>query len=158
MEEPVRLEADPKLRRVVIKNETTPPSLLLSGSSARVGSRTEVLYGLTPEKEDEALQRAREDNPAARAIPEDVARSVMQRPLLVIYLVRGYVKQPNTDEQPLFEDGRIIPALGLHFPGEKDPNAKKRLVRYRLNRIAQAELDMGLDLSDDRPIDEDYDA
>lgn len=158
MEEPVRLEADPKLRRVVIKNETTPPSLLLSGSSARVGSRTEVLYGMSPEEEAEALNRAQEETPSARAIPEDVARSVMQRPLLVIYLVRGYVKHPNSDEKPLFEDGRIIPALGLHFPGEKDPNAKKRLVKYRLNRIAQAELDMGLDLADDRPIDEDYDA
>jgi hypothetical protein len=41
------------------------------------------------------------------------------------------------------------PALGLHFPGMKDPNAAKRYVSYRLNRVAQAELELdGDDLSD----------
>jgi len=34
----------------------------------------------------------------------------------------------------------ILPALGLHFPGTKDPDGPKHLVRYRLNRVAQAEL------------------
>jgi hypothetical protein len=43
----------------------------------------------------------------------------------------------------------VLPALGLHFPGIKDPNAPKRYVKYRLNRIAQAELELdGDDLGD----------
>lgn len=41
-------------------------------------------------------------------------------------------------------------ALGLHFPGIKDSNAPKPYVSYRLNRVAQGELELdGDDLSDD---------
>ena len=45
-------------------------------------------------------------------------------------------------------------ALGLHFPGQVDRDARKSYVRYRLNRVAQAELDLG---GDDIPVDEDID-
>ena len=44
----------------------------------------------------------------------------------------------------------MLPALGLHFPGTKDPDASKNLVRYRLNRVAQKELmPEDLDAEDD---------
>jgi len=53
-------------------------------------------------------------------------------------------------EETPYRRGLILPALGLHFPGIKDPNAPKRYVSYRLNRVAQGELELdGDDLSDD---------
>jgi hypothetical protein len=74
----------------------------------------------------------------------------MERPLLLIYLVRGMLK----DDLP-FADGLVLPALALHFPGEADQEARKRYVRYRLNRVAQAEMDFGI--GEDVPADEDID-
>jgi hypothetical protein len=46
----------------------------------------------------------------------------------------------------------ILPALAAHFPGVSDPDAPRRLVRYRLNRIAQDEL-LGMDRDDDDDAD-----
>ena len=66
----------------------------------------------------------------------------MPAPLLFIYLLRGVEttgKKPDVRETP-YRDGLVLPALGLHFPGTKDPDAPGNLVRYRLNRVAQAEL------------------
>ncbi|HEX3417510.1 MAG TPA: hypothetical protein VHT21_14070 [Stellaceae bacterium] len=50
----------------------------------------------------------------------------------------------------------ILPALGAHFPGVSDPDEPRRLVRYRLNRIAQDEL-LGMDRDDDDDADADPD-
>jgi hypothetical protein len=68
----------------------------------------------------------------------------------VIFLVRGELVKNG----PAFDDGPMLPALGLHFPGQVDREARKRYVKYRLNRVAQAELDLG---GDDIPADEDID-
>ncbi len=48
-------------------------------------------------------------------------------------------KKPDARTTP-FRDGLVLPALALHFPGTRDPDAPKNVVRYRLNRIAQKEL------------------
>jgi Z1 domain len=139
-----------KRRRILPRQDTRPPSLLLSGSSARVGSRIDVLYGLSQAEEEEARRRAIEEAPDSRGPPEGICRSVMRAPLLVIFLVRGELVKNG----PAFDDGLILPALGLHFPGQVDREARKRYVKYRLNRVAQAELDLG---GDDIPVDEDID-
>ncbi|SME97066.1 Z1 domain-containing protein [Tistlia consotensis] len=144
-----RLRVTPKMRVVRVRDDTTPKSVLLSGNKARVGGSRDVLCGLTKTEEAEALERARERNPTSRRIPEDDARFVMRNPLLIIYLVRGALSNES-----YLEDGMIMPALALHFPGERDPNAKKRYVRYRLNRVAQE--DYGL-LEDEPAVDEDVD-
>jgi hypothetical protein len=46
--------------------------------------------------------------------------------------------------------------LGLHFPGTKDQDQSRNLVRYRLNRVAQKEL-MPDDLDEDDLDDTDPD-
>ena len=89
-------------------------------------------------------------------MPEDAFRAAMQHPLLVIHLLRGTEKPKGSKEETPYRRGMTLPALGLHFPGIKDPNAPKRYISYRLNRVAQAELDLGDDdLSDDDDVDED---
>ena len=118
-------------------------SLLVSGKSARVGSRSDLRHALTAEQVREAGDA-----------PEDDLRRLMKGPLLVMYLLRGYEVNPEIR----YRDGLMLPALGLHFPGTKDPDAAKNLVRYRLNRVAQKELmpdDLGAedDLDDIDPDD-----
>jgi Z1 domain len=147
---PCTLDVMAKRRRILVREDTLPPSILLSGRSARVGSRTDVLYGLSQAEEEEAKRRAREEAPNGRGIPEGICRAVMREPLLVLFLVRGELEKDGQ----AFDDGLILPALGLHFPGEVNPEARKRYVRYRLNRVAQAELDLG---DDDIPADDDID-
>ena len=82
--------------------------------------------------------REREDQ-KQRAISGDEYRAVLQAPLLLLYLLRGYERQPGGDDVP-YRGGLVLPALALHFPGAPDPDAPRRLVRYRLNAVAQAEL------------------
>jgi hypothetical protein len=83
-------------------------------------------------------------------IPEDAVRAAMHNPLLVVYLLRGVEKKDKDAEETSYKRGLVLPALALHFPGINDPSAPKRYVKYRLNRVAQAELDLGDDdLSDD---------
>ncbi|NBC33548.1 MAG: endonuclease [Alphaproteobacteria bacterium] len=144
------LEVTPNSRIVLPRGAPPPPSLLISGKNARVGSRSDVLYGLTGDEEQEALAiKAREFPDAQGPLPEDIGRSVMSCPLLLIYLVRGKLKDGS-----IFDNGKLLPALGLHFPGERDPNARKHYIRYRLNRVAQIE--QGL-VDEDVPADEDTD-
>lgn len=145
------LSVIPKRRKVLVREETTPKSVMISGKRARVGGSRDVLYGLNDRETEEAWKRVRDDKQDAKRIPEDDARYVMGCPLLLIYLVRGEVAEGG-----YLDDGLILPALALHFPGEPNPNAKKRYVRYRLNRIAQIEENLGL-LDDEPAIDEDID-
>jgi hypothetical protein len=102
-------------------------SLLVSGKSARVGSRSDLRHALTADQLRDA-----------GGAPEDELRRVMKGPLLVIYLLRGYQVDAERRETAYQED-LVLPALGLHFPGTKDPEAARNLVRYRLNRVAQRE-------------------
>jgi hypothetical protein len=102
-------------------------SLLVSGKSARVGSRSDLRHAFT-------AQQFRDFAGA----PEDDLRRGMSGPLLVIYLIRGY--ELNKQQRTSYLDDLVLPALGLHFPGTKDPDQSKNLVRYRLNRVAQQEL------------------
>jgi hypothetical protein len=143
---PHQLTVTAKGRKILVRDDTVPPSILLSGKNARVGSKADVRLGLNPEVWD----HIRQANQNVREIPEDEYRAKMNRPLLLIYLVRGTLKDGTA-----FADGLILPALALHFPGEADRQARKRYVRYRLNRVAQAELDPGL--GEDIPADEDID-
>lgn len=104
-------------------------SLLVSGKSARVGGRPDLRHAFG--KDEYADLRA-----AGRTTTEDEIRQEMQVPLLIIYLLRG----KEATENNLYRKGLLLPALGLHFPGAPDPDAARHLVKYRLNRVAQAEL------------------
>jgi hypothetical protein len=136
-------------RRVVLARQGPPQSLLVSGKGARVGGPEDVLYGLLPEQADAVKAAERKEKPDAKNPPEDAFRAAMQHPLLVVYLLRGIEKQGDGPETS-YKQGLVLPALGLHFPGIKDPNAPKRYLSYRLNRVAQGELELdGDDLSSD---------
>lgn len=127
-------------------------SLLVSGKSARVGSPRDVRHGLTTTE----LQRVRDEHGADAT--DDTYRLAMPGPLLLIYLIQGLVREDpkiKTNDKP-YLDGIILPALAAHFPVVDDPDAPRRLVRYRLNRIAQDEL-LGTDLDDDDDADADPD-
>jgi hypothetical protein len=81
-------------------------------------------------------ERVKQDHAGEANRPkEDDYRSVMRSPLLLIYLIRGF-----DAEGAEYRSGLVLPALGLHFPGVSDSDAPRRLVRYRLNVIAQDEL------------------
>jgi hypothetical protein len=130
-------------RRVVLVRQTPPQSLLVSGKSSRVGGREDVLHGLSFEQGEAVKMKGKKANPD-KEVPEDAFRAVMQSPLLVIHLLRGFERQAGGDKA-LYRQGLILPALGLHFPGIKDPNAPKRYVSYRLNRVAQGEMELDTD-------------
>lgn len=100
-------------------------SLLVSGKSARVGSRSDLRHALPPLTFHDLA-----------GAPEEDLRRAMTGPLLLIYLIRGY----EMDKHSPYREDLVLPALGLHFPGTKDPDQSKNLVRYRLNRVAQREL------------------
>jgi hypothetical protein len=155
-------------RRLVLFRQGPPQSLLVSGKGARVGGPEDVLYGLSFEAAEAVKAAEKKEHP--KNVPEDAFRAAMQNPLLVVYLLRGMEKPANDKEQQAkdkeqqakgtekqskdkevpYRQGLILPALGLHFPGIKDPNAPKRYVSYRLNRVAQGELELdGDDLTND---------
>lgn len=139
-------------KRLVAVRQDPPQSLLVSGRGARVGSRPDVRHGLQPDQVQAVIAAERKARPDLKDkdVPEDSFRAVMPAPLLIIYLLTGVERERKGAPETKFRNGLILPALGLHFPGVKDLDAPKRYVSYRLNRIAQAELELdGDDLSDD---------
>lgn len=132
------LAVDAKKRRVLLRQLQ---SLLVSGNKARVGSRTDVRHGLSAEQVETVTRAEREANPGLKDVPEDAYRAVMPSPLLIIYLLRGVERDGKETTETEYKGGLVLPALGLHFPGAKDLNAPRRYLSYRLNRVAQAELE-----------------
>lgn len=104
-------------------------SLQVSGKSARVGGRSDLRHAFSKEDYDR-LKAAGDDT------KEDTIRNAMSVPLLVIYLLRGHTDKSETP----YLDGLLLPALGMHFPGARDPDGPKQLIRYRLNLVAQRQL------------------
>ncbi len=133
------VEIHAKERYVRIKPETG--ALQVSGKSARVGSTRDVRHGLPADLVRKIEEAERLKNSERKPVPEDAYRAEMQAPLLLVYLLRGTerVPVPGDFEKRVFRDDLVLPAVALHFPG-KDPDTPKRLVRYRLNLVAQAEL------------------
>jgi len=117
------LAVEAKKRRVVVRQMQ---SLLVSGKGARVGSRTDVRHGLSLEQVQTVTQALREQ-PDVQDVPEDDYRAAMTSPLLVVYLLRGVERESKGAPETEYKSGLVLPALGLHFPGIKDPNAPKRM-------------------------------
>jgi hypothetical protein len=141
------LAVEAKKRRVLVRQMQ---SLLVSGKKARVGSRADVRHGLSIEQVEAVTESEHKEKPDLKEVPEDAYRAVMNSPLLVIYLLRGVERGTKETPETDYKNGLVLPALGLHFPGTKDLNSPRRYMRYRLNRIAQAELELdGDDLGDD---------
>ena len=139
--------------RIVLLRQTPPQSLLISGKKTRVGGREDVLHGLSAEQAKAVKTAEIQAGTAEKSIPEDAYRAAMQHPLLVIYLLQGIERKEKDSKtgkhiEVSYKEGLILPALSLHFPGNQDPNASRRYVSYRLNRVAQGELEMELDGDD----------
>lgn len=122
-------------RKVTVNKDDS--SLRVSGKSSRVGGRSDLRHAFSPNDFKEVTGGRSDFNEA------DVRKNKkMTGPLLIIYLLRGYEAigiKPDIRKQP-YRNGLVLPALGLHFPGDEGSNAAKNLVRYRLNRVAQGEL------------------
>jgi len=145
----IALQAKERKIRVVEKLS----SIQVSGKSSRVGSRRDVLHGLTADEVKAVKEQVRQDDLEKKeGVKEDDFRAAMNAPLLVIYLLRGKEKREDLD---YYLSGLVLPALALHFPGATDPDAPKRLIKYRLNKVAQDEL--FAPEFDDEPVTDDDD-
>lgn len=122
-------------------------SLSVSGKSARVGGLSDLRHAFS-------LAAFAGIPISSDKMTENDCRAVMEQPLLVIYLLKGFVPLPGGGEK-IYREGLVLPALGLHFPGKRDPDAPKNLVQYRLNRVAQRELLPTDDDDDSAPDDAD---
>ncbi len=132
-------------RKRKVREDASQAALLVSGKSARVGGKADVRLGLPPgvtvaPKEEEAK-----------------VREFLESPLLVLYLLRGEVKpKPDGPAEP-YKDGLLLPALGMHFPGQSEERPPTSFIKYRLNKVGQEQLfapdagddDRSLDLDDD---------
>lgn len=140
-----------KERRVVHRKKS-PQHLMVSGKSARVGSTADVRFGMPLELIEKIAKDAKAEDPDLEQVSEKHYRLGMQAPLLIIYLLRGYevVKEKGAKkaDKVSFKNKLVLPALGMHFPGTSGGETK--YVVYRLNKVAQAQLEFdGDDLEEE---------
>lgn len=108
-------------------------SILVSGASARVGSRGIEREGLAPE-EARKVREAYEQRKPGKNVPDSEYRQVRTRPLLLVYVVKPFV-----DGNPLDTGGEPLIALGLSFPKFEDSEAERR-VKYTVNIVEWQQL------------------
>jgi hypothetical protein len=117
-----------------IKTGRTGKSLQVSGKSARVGGRSDLRHAFSSERYKQ-LKSEHGD------LKEDTIRQEMLKPLLIIYPLRGKAAEAaSEDPASFYRGGLLLPAMGIHFPGEIKSGGSKAVVRYRINKVAQAEL------------------
>jgi hypothetical protein len=119
-------------------------SILVSGRSARVGSRGIEKEGLS----EEQIREVNEENKGN--IPDRKYREKRERPLLLIHVIEPSVDDGDDKELP---DDLI--ALGLSFPRFNDADVAKR-VRYRVNLVewnAMVEHEIDDEVEDEAPDD-----
>jgi hypothetical protein len=138
----------PLERRIVVRRDNQ--SLLVSGSSARVGSRGVEREGLTAEQV-EAVRLEYE----GKNVSDSAYREVRERPLLLLHLVRGFLRKPNRDKVPFEAEAPPLVALGLSFPRFDDSDVRKKVI-YKINLVKWREL-FEEEEDDDVPEDDDLD-
>jgi len=124
------MQIRPRTRRVLVKDDTS--SILVSGSSARVGSPTDEREGLTREQ-----VAAAEAGYAGKTTPGFAYRERRERPLLMVNVLRPVTPRPGggrKDVDPLFPDSTPLVALGISFPHFDDSDIQGR-VAYKVNEI-----------------------
>lgn len=123
-------------------------SLLVSGSSARVGSRGDEKAGLTEEQIKRAESESEGKNTGDRAY-----RDVRTRPLLLVHVLRGFTKPAGEKKATVAFPARSpLVAIGLSFPNFDDSDVRER-VEYKVNLIEWRSLFEAE--ADDEPIDDD---
>ena len=115
-------------RKRKVREDASQAALLVSGKSARVGGKADVRLGLP----DGASVSAKEE--------EAKVREALGNPLLVLYLLRGEVQPSPNAPVERYKDGLLLPALGMHFPGQAEDKPPTSFVKYRLNKVGQEQL------------------
>jgi hypothetical protein len=105
-------------------------SILVSGRSARVGSRGIEREGLSEEQIREVIDAYKQDEKnKGKSVPDHKYREQRERPLLLIHVIEPSVDDGDDKKLP---DNLI--ALGLSFPRFNDADVAKR-VTYRVNLV-----------------------
>ncbi len=144
------LSIRPQRRNIVARSDTQ--SYLVSGASARVGSRGAEREGLSQD------QIAAAEAGAKGNVPDSAYRAVRERPLLLLHLLRGFTRAKGAardDRQPLDPGGPLLAALGLSFPSFDDAEIRGRVV-YKVNLVewrSMFESEAGDEESEDDDID-----
>lgn len=125
------LSIKPRVRRVVRVLESK--SILVSGSSSRVGSPDDERLGLTREE----VRRLQEKIPG-KTIPGDEYRQLRDHPLLVLNIIWPYERPKGSKDKAEreFLPGDLTPliALSLSLPAFDDRGMKVRM-EYLVNDI-----------------------
>jgi hypothetical protein len=118
------------LRRNKRKVTLHEGSILVSGRSARVGSRGIEREGLSEEQIRAVTDAYKQDEKnRGKSVPDHKYREQRERPLLLIHLIEPSID--DGDEKKLPDD---LIALGLSFPRFNDADVAKR-VTYRVNLV-----------------------
>ena len=136
----------PQRRKVTV--DKSLKSVLVSGKSARVGSRGIEKEGI-PKAEVEKIDREYAEREPGKTISDAEYRKYRRRPLLLVHLVT-----PRLDDKSIWETGgNPLVALGLSFPVFDDAKTSRR-VRYRVNLVEWRNLfDLEVD-DDEEDVDE----
>lgn len=136
----------PQRRKVTV--DESMKSVLVSGKSARVGSRGIEKEGI-PKAEAEKIEREYAEREPEKTISDAEYRKYRKRPLLLLHLVT-----PRLKDKSIWETGGYpLVALGLSFPEFDDTNIGRR-VRYRVNLVEWRNL-FNLEADDDDAEDAD---
>jgi hypothetical protein len=127
------IQYKPQKRKVTINAATR--SILVSGSSRRVGSRGVEREGRSVNEVREIEKEYRDEN-GRKSISDKEYRLGRKRPLLLLHLTSPYIKETNPTIKEIYLDtyGKPLVALGLSFPKFDDSQVAKR-VRYKINLV-----------------------
>jgi hypothetical protein len=125
------LSVGPITRKLTRSAETS--SLLISGTKARVGPGGAEQEGLTDALSATIKRQWRANNNGAN-VPDKAFREARQRPLLLIYLVRGYFLEPDGSRVNFRPLDRPLTAFGLSFPSFDDSSVATQ-VPYKINVV-----------------------
>ena len=141
-------------RRHVVVNKANG-SLLVSGSSARVGSRGDERAGLS-----ESQIRLAESSSGGKNTSDGAYRAQRTRPLLLVHVFRGFTKGEVEEKATVpFEPTRSpLVALGLSFPPFPtfDDSDVRERVEYKVNLVEWRSL-FEHEVDDESIEDDDFD-
>ena len=112
----------------------TSGDYLVSGKSARVGSRGVEREGIDPDKVKQAEAEYRVLEPNKKNVPDRHYRKYRTRPLLMLHALRAFRKDSSGMKVSVDTGTSPVVALGLSFPKLSDAESAPR-VRYRVNLV-----------------------
>ncbi len=117
--------------------QVTKPSqndILVSGKSARVGSRGSEREGIAPDVVKRVEQEYRQQHPEKKSVPDWAYREARECPLLLLHNLAPYRLLENDARENVDTGGKPLFGLGLSFPRFDDSGARPR-VTYRVNLV-----------------------